>query len=223
MFFSFFWFHFFLTLFFFFLPLPVLPVSTSLALAGAALQTLAAPDGASSSAALQPAALRGRATRCRSSWYTEALPLLLCFGEEETKAGNGIRVSAEHCLSQASFSFLFFFYDFILTLLYLTALSLEIRSMLFLHAVPTWCTLYVSTSAFLGVFSVVHPSLQTWALSSLLGAGARPPVLPPSFCARLCVPSGTRGRSSDRSPCSRRVPGRGRKPGICLGRGFNPI
>lgn len=96
-------------LFFFFLPLPVLPVSTSLALAGAALQTLAAPDGASSSAALQPAALRGRATRCRSSWYTEALPLLLCFGEEETKAGNGIRVSAEHCLSQASFSFLFFF------------------------------------------------------------------------------------------------------------------
>lgn len=75
--------------------------------------------------------------------------------------------------------------------------------MLFLHAVPTWCTLYVSTSAFLGVFSVVHPSLQTWALSSLPGAGARPPVLPPSFCARLCVPSGTRGRSSDRSPCSR--------------------
>lgn len=174
---------------FFFLPLPILPVSTSLALAGAALQTLAAPDGASSSAALQPAALRGRATRCRSSWYTEALPLLLCFGEEETKAGNGIRVSAEHCLSQASF--FFYYYYFILTLLYLTALSLEIRSMLFLHAVPTWCTLYVSTSAFLGVFSVVHPSLQTWALSSLPGAGARPPVLPLSFCARLCVPSGT--------------------------------
>lgn len=86
--------------------------------------------------------------------------------------------------------------------------------MLFLHAVPTWCTLYVSTSAFLGVFSVVHPSLQTWALSSLTGAGARPPVLPagrppPSFClacqgpgARLCVPSGTRGRISDRRPCS---------------------
>lgn len=85
--------------------------------------------------------------RCRFSWYTEALPLLLCFGEEETKAGNGIRVSAEHCLSQASF-----LYYFILTLLYLTALSLEIWSMLFLHAVPTWCTLYVSTSAVLDVF-----------------------------------------------------------------------
>lgn len=74
--------------------------------------------------------------RCRSSWYTEALPLLLCFGEEETKAGDGIRVSAEHCLSQASF-----LYDFLLTPLYLTALSLELRAMLSLHAVPTWCTL----------------------------------------------------------------------------------
>lgn len=46
--------------------------------------------------------------RCCSSWYTEALPLLLCFGEEETKAGDGIRVSAEHCLSQASFLYDFF-------------------------------------------------------------------------------------------------------------------
>lgn len=103
-------------------------------------------------------------TRCCFSWYTEALPLLLCFGEEETKAGNGIRVSAEHCLSQASF-----LYYFILTLLYLTALSLEIRSMLFLHAVPTWCTLYVSTSAVLDVFFllVTHSSLQTRALSAL--------------------------------------------------------
>lgn len=94
--------------------------------------------------------------RCRFSWYTEALPLLQCFGEEETKAGNGIRVSAEHCLSQASF-----LYYFILTLLYLTALSLEIWSMHFLHAIPTWCTLYVSTSAVLDVFSLGDPLLAS--------------------------------------------------------------
>lgn len=62
----------------------------------------------SSSTALQPAELFVRGIRCRFSWYTEALPLLLCFGEEETKAGNGIRVSAEHCLSRASFLYYLF-------------------------------------------------------------------------------------------------------------------
>ena len=123
--------------------------------------------------------------RCRFSWYTEALPLLLCFGEEETKAGNGIRVSAKHCLSQASF-----LYYFILTLLYLTALSLEIRSMLFLHAVPTWCTLYVSTSAVLDVFSLGDPLLAS-DLGSLSSKQESSP-----FCAaqrRRCSPAGAAG------------------------------
>lgn len=54
--------------------------------------------------------------RCRFSWYTEALPPLLRFGEEEPEAGNGIRVSAEHSRSQAAF-----LQPLILILLYLTA------------------------------------------------------------------------------------------------------
>lgn len=87
-----------------------------------------------------PIGVTGRGTRCCISWYPKALPALLRFGDEETQAGNGIGVSAERCLSQASF------YFFILTPLYLTARSLEIQPVLPPHAVPTRCALSVSTS-----------------------------------------------------------------------------
>lgn len=150
---------------FFPLPLPVLPVSTSLALPGAASFPQAALTTSCSSA--------GRAVLLVHRGPSSAAELW----EEETKAGKGIRVSAEHCLSQASF-----LYSFILTLLYLTALSLEIRSMLALHAVPSWCTLHVSTSAVLDVFSLGDPLL----FASASGSGSGQEIgdqEPGPFCA----------------------------------------
>lgn len=170
--------------------------------------------------------------RCRFPWYTEALPPLLRFGEEEPEAGNGIRVSAEHSLSQASF-----LYPLILILLYLTALSLEIWSMVFLHAVPIWCTLHVSTSAVLDVFSLDVPllasdlgSLYSKQESSSFRATQRRRHSPagaaggwcstgmPARASRVRPPSRTKGEISAEDPVllTRQVPGSVKKPeGIC--------
>lgn len=62
--------------------------------------------------------------------------------------------------------------------------------MLFLHAVPTWCTLYVSTSAVLDVFSLGDPLLAS-DLGSLSSKQESSP-----FCAmrrRKYSPAGAAG------------------------------
>lgn len=99
--------------------------------------------------------------------------------------------------------------------------------MLPLHAVPSWCTLSVSTSAVLDVFSLgYHSSLQPRALlwSGDQGSGARSCLC---HVEELMLPSwaGTTGHasqqdeeeSSESRSCShRQVPGSRKKPGVCF-------
>lgn len=104
--------------------------------------------------------------------------------------------------------------------------------MLPLHAVPSWCTLHVSTSAVLDVFSLGD-------LASASGSGSAQEIgdqEPGPFCAtrrRRCSPAGwvlgqhfrqDEEESSEYISCSSHgFLAAGRSLVSVLGRGFNPI
>lgn len=107
--------------------------------------------------------------------------------------------------------------------------------MLPLHAVPSWCTLYVSTSAVLDVFSLGDLLL---ASASGLGSGQIRGQEPGPFCAtwrRSCSPAGPAPQATHLGRMRRRVQNKdpvlltgeflaaGRSLVSVLGRGFNPI
>lgn len=107
--------------------------------------------------------------------------------------------------------------------------------MLPLHAVPSWCTLSVSTSAVLDVFS-----LGDLLLASALGSGSGQEMVaqePSPLCAtwrRRCSPAGPAPQATHPDRMRRRVENKdpvltggflaaGRSLMSVLGRGFNPI
>lgn len=120
------------------------------------------------------------------------------------------------------------------------ALSLEIQSMLPLHAVPSWCTLYVSTSAVLDVFSLGDPLLASASGSGsgqeIRGSGVRfllchmEEEMLPSWAGAGPAPQAShpgrmRRRAQNKDPVllTGRFLTAGRSLVCVLERGFNPI